>query len=143
MKKSYFLLFFVFTFFANAQIVNIPDANFKSALLSASSDSGIASTETPIYDSTDYSWTVLSNHTIDINGDGEIQVSEAENIKWLSCPSFSISDCTGIEAFINLEYLSIASNQISNLNVKNLSNLQALICSNNQLLSLDTSGLKI
>jgi hypothetical protein len=44
MKKLYFLLF-ALSFFTttNAQIVNIPDANFKAKLLAASSNNTIAS----------------------------------------------------------------------------------------------------
>ena len=45
MKKFYFLFCLVFSFNAIAQIVNIPDANFKAKLLSASVNNGIASVE--------------------------------------------------------------------------------------------------
>ena len=49
MKKLYFLLFIAFSFATNAQIVNIPDANFKAMLLSASANNTVASTETASY----------------------------------------------------------------------------------------------
>jgi hypothetical protein len=84
MKKLYFLLFIAFSFATNAQIVNIPDANFKAKLLSANASNGIASTEMPVYDASGITeWSVPSYSTIDINNDGEIQVSEAQAIKFL------------------------------------------------------------
>ena len=49
MKKLYFLFFLTIGFFANAQIVNIPDANFMYWLLTASPSNTIASTETPVF----------------------------------------------------------------------------------------------
>ena len=62
MKKLYTLLFLVYGFITNAQIVNIPDANFKAKLLSASASNGVASTETPLYNSSNGSWSVSSFH---------------------------------------------------------------------------------
>ena len=68
MKKLYTLLFLVYGFIANAQIVNIPDANFKAKLLSANASNQVTSMEIPIPDSIYNTWTVSSYHTIDING---------------------------------------------------------------------------
>ena len=120
MKKLYFLFFLTICFFCNAQIVNIPDANFKAALLSASSNNTIASTEIPFYDNDGF-FIVSNYHTIDLNGDGEIQVSEAQAIKYLHVTSSpgnnNITDLTGIESFTSLKHLSSTYNEISAINL--------------------------
>ena len=134
MKKLYFLFFFACSFLANAQIVNIPDANFKAKLLSASPSNEVASTETP-----NSNGSVSNYHTIDTNGDGEIQVSEAQAIKWLDVSSSNIFDLTGIEAFVNLQTLYCHYSQLTSLNVSQNVNLEYLYCFGNQLTSLDVS----
>jgi hypothetical protein len=78
MKKLYFLAFFVLAFTTNAQIVSIPNVTFKAKLLSASASNYIAKANGNAYVS------------IDTNGDGEIQVSEAQSIKYLNVSSSSI-----------------------------------------------------
>ena len=137
MKKLYFLLFFVFSFLAKAQIVNIPDANFKAKLLSANPSNSIASTEMSIYNAPSLNWIVSNYHTIDTNGDGEIQVVEAEAIKYLSLQYSTISDLTGIEAFVNLQTLYCHNNQLTSLDITQNTQLRVLHCFNNQLTSLD------
>jgi Leucine-rich repeat (LRR) protein len=108
MKKLYTLLVVALIGFAgNAQIVNIPDANFKAKLLLASPSNYIASTETP-----DASGNVTTYSQIDTNNDGEIQVSEALAIKWLYIIQSSIANLTGIESFTNLEFLACGDNQL-------------------------------
>ena len=48
MKKLYTLIVVALVgFVMNAQIVNIPDANFKAKLLAASATNQVASTQTP------------------------------------------------------------------------------------------------
>jgi len=101
---------------AQSQIVNIPDANFKNALLNHS----------PV---------------IDTNGDGEIQVSEAEAATYLRVSNQNIFSVEGIQAFSNIGSLYCEDNQLTNLDVSGLSNLGWLFCHNNQLTSLDVSGL--
>ena len=143
MKKLYFLFLLVMGFVAQAQIVNIPDANFKAKLLAANSSNQIASTETPILSiALSISSSTVSNyHVIDTNGDGEIQVSEAQMIKWLNVGNSNITDLTGIEYFSNLEFLNCSVNNLSNLNISNLQNLEFLICSSNQLQNLNFTNL--
>ncbi|MFY7810724.1 MAG: hypothetical protein ACOVQ2_03235, partial [Flavobacterium sp.] len=132
-------LFSIFTFAnVNDAIINIPDANFKARLLAANPSNQIASTQTP--DQTGY---VNAFHKIDVNNDGEIQVSEALVIKYLNV-SFSyasISSLSGIENFLNLILLYCHVNQLTSLNVSGLTNLQTLTCDGNQLLTLNVSGL--
>ncbi len=141
MKKLYFLFFLTIGFLANAQIVNIPDANFKAKLLSSSPSNQIASTSSLVYNSMNGTWGVYSYNVIDSNNDGEIQVSEAQAIKWLDVSNSNISNISGIEAFINLEHLSCLSNQLTSINIQNLTNLVQFNCSNNQLTSLNLQSL--
>ena len=141
MKKLYFLFFLTIGLLANAQIVNIPDANFKAKLLSAISTNNIASTQTPIYDGTTDSWSVSSYNVIDTNSDGEIQVTEAQAIKWINVIGSNISNLIGIEAFTNLEYFNCSNKQLTSLNILSLTNLKSLICDDNQLTNLNVSGL--
>src|ERR1035437_3948000 len=86
----------ILTFFmvtnANAQNVVIPDANFKAAL--------------------------VADLSINTNGDGEIQVSEAEAFTGQIFVAYrNILDLTGIEAFTAITYLDCSSNSLSSLDV--------------------------
>ncbi len=112
MKKLVFLLL-LFTGMVNAQIVNIPDANFKAKLISLG---------------------------IDINTDGNIQNSEALLVGYLDLYNSNISDLTGILSFTNLYNLNCPNNSISNLNLTGLVNLQGINCSDNQLTTLNLTG---
>ena len=120
MKKLYFLFFFTIGLLAKAQIVNIPDANFKARLVGA--NGGLyASTQAPVYNTINENWEISTFDIIDTNGDGEIQVSEAQAIKYLSVTSSpgnnNITDLTGIESFTNLIYLSSTYNEINSINL--------------------------
>ena len=94
--KNIFLLLLLFTGMVEAQIVNIPDANLKSALLLANATNHYAS----MFDG--------SYVSIDINLDGEIQYSEAAlitgtiDLSELPNNGLSVSNLTGIEAFTNM-----------------------------------------
>ena len=125
MKKLYFLFFLVFGLNANAQIVNIPDANFKAKLLQASPSSSIA------YNAAG------TRIKIDTNNDGQIQYSEALTVHYLSVNFSSIQNMTGIEAFLNLERLFCIGNQLTSLNVTQNTALKILSCGSNNLTSLD------
>ena len=95
-----------------AQIVDIPDANFKAALLA----------HDPI---------------IDTNGDGEIQVAEAANFSTqLLVGQENISDLTGIESFVNLGSLLCAGNNLTYLDLSPLTQLGMLQCAANDLETL-------
>ena len=98
-----------------AQIVDIPDAWFKYALLN-------------------------HNPPVDTNGDGEIQVSEAEAVDSLDLYYKQISDLTGINSFVNLQTLDCSWNDFTSLDVSNLPNLQTLDCAVGNLSSLDISN---
>lgn len=92
-----------------SQVVYIPDSNFKNALLN----------NTP---------------TIDINNDGEIQVSEAQAYgPYLNVGGKNISDLTGIEAFTGLTFLACNGNNLTKLNIDKNINLTVLYCAGNQI----------
>jgi len=107
------LLFTLLSFYSRGQLVNIPDANFKAALL---------------------------NHVpvINTNGDGEIQVSEADAFTGaLTVSSKNIADLTGIEAFTNMQALYCDNNNLTSLTIGNAPQLQILGCTRNKLTSLN------
>src|SRR5690554_7341179 len=106
----------------NAQIVNIPDANFKAELLQASTSNTIAKNATG------------QNIKIDTNDDGEIQISEALNVYELNVHDSNIGDLTGIGAFVNLTHLRCSSNSLIVLTFYNNVNLTHLWCDNNGLI---------
>ncbi len=118
-------------------IVNIPDANLKTAL--------------------------VADVLINTNGDSEIQVLEAEVFTGTVVASeLEISDLTGIEAFINitgldvrknnniasvdlskntkLTWLSIDQNKLTALDVSTLTSLDALYAGDNKIKSIDVSN---
>ena len=113
----------------NAQIVNIPDANFKAELLAANPTNTIAKNLAGIY------------FKIDADNDGEIQESEALNVSYLVVANLNISSLTGIEFFTNLQGLECGDNQLTNLDVSGSTNLSYLDCLLNQLTNLNVSGL--
>ncbi len=138
------ILFLLISFFVKSQIVNIPDANFKNALLNQSP-------------------------SIDLNNDNEIQVSEANNYNFpidVSNPDFEdmIFDFTGIEMFTNmtefnafgqllyvggfdfsfnttLTAIDIGYCSVNSLNISNNNNLIELNISGVLINSLDVSHL--
>jgi Leucine-rich repeat (LRR) protein len=130
MKKLYFLLiaFCVFNGL-KAQIVNIPDANFKAKLLSARTNNTIAKN-------------LLGNYfRIDSNFNNQIELSEALQVSYLNVSGSTISSLQGILSFTNLQNLNCSYNQINSLDLGGLTNLQILDCSSNQINSLGIAGL--
>ena len=96
-------------------IVNIPDANFKNALLAITG--------------------------LDANHDGEIQCSEAD--AWtgaIDVSNKSISDLTGIEAFTHITNLNCSGNSLNTLSVSANTALTYLNCNDNSITSLILSG---
>jgi len=118
MKKLILLLALTIglTMISRSQNVYIPDANFKEYL--------------------------LGNQRINTNGDSEIQISEAESetANLIVVYEKEISDLTGIEAFINLTFLSCSYNQLTELDITNNVNLTWLQCAHNQISTLDLSN---
>jgi len=121
MMKNYFIITFLlfFVFYTEAQIVEIPDPYFKSYLI----ESGV-----------------------DTNNDGEIQVSEAEVVTFIS-PYIQdpITSLEGIQSFTSLEHLSVEKNYgdtsvITEIDLSNNINLEWLNLFRNNLESIDLSN---
>src|SRR6185436_2773632 len=88
---------------SGSEIVSIPDANFKSAL--------------------------VANMQINRNHDGEIQVSEAMVFNGtIRVSGRSIADLTGIEAFTSLTALECANNALTTLDISHNTALTSLRC---------------
>ena len=132
MRTFYFLFAGVLFFISgSAQIINFPDANFKAALLLSSPN-------------TEYCQTVSGvNIGIDVNSDGEVQVSEAIAIQRLNLNSLGISNLSGLEYFQNLVFLFCANNELTTLDVSMLGNLKSMSCNNNSLTSLNIGNLPL
>ena len=108
MKKiTLFLILTILALNIEAQIVTIPDVNFKNYL--------------------------VGNSNINTNSDTEIQVDEALAVKRLKCTNKSITDMTGIEAFTNLTYLDCDTNQVTSLDVHANTLLDTLHCAHTSL----------
>ncbi|MXN93019.1 T9SS type A sorting domain-containing protein [Flavobacterium sp. Sd200] len=105
MKKTLFFMFFLMVSgIAGAQIVNIPDVNFKNYLLS-------------------------DQLSIDTNNDGEIQVSEALEVTSLNVstsPATTLTSLQGIESFNNLRTLHLSIMNNISVDLTGLSNLTSL-----------------
>lgn len=97
------------------EVVTIPDANFKTYL--------------------------LNNAIINLNGDQEIQVSEATAfVGAIDCSGLNITDLTGIEAFTNIISLSCDNNMLTSIDLSNNLALTYLKCDNNHFSALDVSN---
>lgn len=126
MKKALYLLLFVVGL-SNAQIVTIPDANFKQKLLTIHS--------------VDLNGDSFLDVDADTNDDDEIQQSEADAVTELFIANSNITDLTGIQNFINLEVLDCSFNHLSSIDVSGLASLEFLTTHNNvELVSLNTSN---
>ncbi|MFN8326636.1 MAG: T9SS type A sorting domain-containing protein [Flavobacteriaceae bacterium] len=113
-KNLFFFLLFL-TGITNAQIVNIPDANFKAALIA---------------------------YGVDANNDGQIQVSEAQAMNTLQFTNPTFTDATGLESFINLQQFNINNSLLTSLDLSPLTQLQSITCNgNSQLTNINLNGL--
>ncbi len=139
MKKLTFTLILVIsTICANAQIINFPDANFKAKLLQASTEFNIAKNLAGDF------------FKIDANNNGEIEITEAQNVYGLDVNNLNsetglpntnlISSLDGIENFVNITNLNLSFNNVSTLNLNSLVNLTNLNCSYNLLTNLSVTN---
>lgn len=112
MKNIYFTItLFALTCLCQAQIVNIPDANFKNNLLTGNN--------------VDNDGDGYHESNVDTNNDGEIQVSEAEAVLSLAIMGgwLSIETLEGIESFTNMEQIFSHSYPIANADLSQNLNL--------------------
>lgn len=126
MKKILPLLLFI-SVFANAQILTIPDVNFKTALLNASPSNTIANMGSAYI-------------KIDVNNDGEIQQSEADQVQYLNITGFNISSIEGIHGFTNLMYFNCNNNNLTVADVHGMTQLRTFSCDHNMISTLNVSG---
>jgi uncharacterized repeat protein (TIGR01451 family) len=113
----------------NAQIVNIPDANFKAKLLSSPAEP-VAALD------------INGNPMIvDVNGDSQIQVSEALQVYTIHVGNSNISSLEGIASFTNLKELVAGNNNLTSFDATALSNIELLAISFNPLTSINVTGL--
>jgi hypothetical protein len=107
------------------QIINFPDPNLKARLLS-----GACCSDYPLN----------TTNIVDLNGDGEIDISEALTIGSMNLSACNISDLTGLQYFTNLLSLWFPSNPISVLDYTVLpSGLQYFGPYNIPIQTIDTS----
>lgn len=116
-------------------IVYIPDANFKAKLIASSPTNHAVSDVNPNSSATPDVYT-----TLDVNGDGEVQFSEASSIIFMNVNSSSIASLEGIQAFANLQQIYCAYNNLASVDVSGLANLNYLGCYNNAITSINTTG---
>ena len=126
MKKFYCIIIcLIVTHQSRAQIVNIPDAKFKSALLN--------------FTCADLNGDGEFDSVVDTNNDKEIQISEVEAVLGLDVGIFNINTLEGIASFKNLEVLYCDYNNLTSLDVSKNLKLEFLECTINQLTILDVS----
>jgi len=77
---------------------------------------------------------------IDANEDGQISYSEAEVTRSIVLPPSGISDLTGLEAFVNLDSLTITLNPLNSIDLSATTSLKCLSCNSCELTALDVSG---
>lgn len=137
MKKIYLIICMIICTVIQAQIVNIPDANFKAKLIASNTTTHI----------------IARNHSgaavsIDTNGDGEIQNSEAQNIgELLFGGSLGynmniITSIVGIKSFTNLKKITTSNFAlVQSIDLSDMTSLQNItVEQNNALTSLYIQG---
>jgi hypothetical protein len=126
MKNLFLICLCLLTEVAKAQIVNIPDANFKNALV----NTNCVDTNNDGFGDAD----------ADTNNDGEIQFTEAEAVLRLHTNNKNIASLQGIHRFLNLLELHFVSNDVQNIDISFLPNLELLNCGYNPISSIDLSN---
>ncbi|MEM6515491.1 MAG: T9SS type A sorting domain-containing protein [Bacteroidota bacterium] len=99
-----------FELIVDDDVINIPDANFLSRLIT---------------------------NGVDTNDSGNVQSFEATAIINLNVSNSNISDLTGIEAFTAVDSLNCRNNQIADFDLSQNSNLRILVASENNLTDID------
>ena len=141
MKNINILILLLSTVTVQCQIIQFNGSGFKNQLLSANpsidrAGTGWAQVNFP-FNSTGFSSS--SNVKIDTNNNGEIEVSEAQQITslWFGGQS-SITNLVGLEHFVNLKLLNISGATLNTtFNFPTLSQLEVLFCFNTGITSLN------
>ena len=119
MKNTLLFILILSCTITQAQIVDIPDANFKYALVNENvvDNDGNNSGESDA----------------DLNNDGEIQVSEAEAVLGLVVGFSDISSLEGIKSFTNLIWLNCRNNNLIELDITHNTSLLRLFSQSNSI----------
>lgn len=131
MKKLYALTAFVlFSLATKAQIITFTDPVFKAKLLATSPTSNTAQNLAGV------------NFKIDANNNGEIEVSEAQQVGslYMIGSPVSITSFDGILNFINLKTFTSTMNNAPVLNLSGLAFLEYLDCEATHIINLDISN---
>jgi Leucine-rich repeat (LRR) protein len=113
MKNFLLIAVVLLCFTANSQTTLIPDANFEQALIDQGYDTGIPN--------------------------GSVPTANISQVIDLDLNFYGISDLTGIQDFLSLQFLFCAVNQLTTLDLSQNTQLTDLFCDNNQLTSLNVS----
>ena len=114
MKQLLFIIPLLWYFSTKAQVVRIPDPNFKQRVIALGHDK---------------------------NDDGQIQVSEAQAVTKLDVSSLGIVSMEGINSFINIDELDCSKNKITALDVSKIKKLKHLFAYTNNITKLNIDGL--
>ncbi|HMR89528.1 MAG TPA: hypothetical protein PKD51_15315, partial [Saprospiraceae bacterium] len=109
--------FLAFGFVGYGQIIDFPDANFKNALVNSLC--------------VDTDGNGSPDADADFNNDGEIDVDEALNIRFLDISNRDVVDIEGINFFNSLSKLDCSYNKIDKVIIDKLNSLTDLDCSQN------------
>ncbi len=119
------LLYWLISLGINAQTLTFPDPNFENALVN--------------FNVVDTTGNGLGDSVCDTNGDGFIQLSEAEAVIGLIVSYQNIESLEGIEYFSNLETLKSRGNFLSSLDLSQNAQLTWLHIETNPLTEIDLS----
>lgn len=126
--KRYLYFLLLMASVVQAQTLSIPDVQFKAYLLSSTDTNNIALNAS------------FSSIKIDANSNGEIEVSEAAQVRRLWIEESTISDLSGIEGFANLQQLTVKGTSVSSIAL-NIPTLFRLQCNENHALTaINMSG---
>ncbi len=70
------------------------------------------------------------------DGDGILSAEEVALTTSVDCNSLGIEDCSGIEVFVNLISLNCSHNELTTLDLRDLTKLESIDCSDNSLVEL-------
>ncbi|WP_298395775.1 T9SS type A sorting domain-containing protein [Flavobacterium sp.] len=124
MKKLTYLILLLFFGYSYSQDITFSDENLRIRLTQAATNNNIAKDSNG------------NSIKIDLNDNGIITVAEASLVYELDVSNVTpngIVSIAGVELFPNLRILDCSNNDITSINLTNLSLLQSLDCSSNDL----------
>jgi Leucine-rich repeat (LRR) protein len=127
MRVYIFIAILLLGYTVSAQNIAFSGSGFKYRLTQANTNNSIAKNSAG------------QSIKVDMNNDGEIQVSEALNVSELNVDGYSAAvgnNLIGINYFTNLVSLDCHYNSITSLDISNLINLNELDCSSNPITTL-------